>query len=39
MQIDGKTKTCGLIGDPVAHTLSPVIHNTLAQMRGDDHVY
>ena len=39
MQIDGKTKTCGLIGDPVAHTLSPVIHNTLAQMRGDDLVY
>ena len=39
MQIDGKTKTCGLIGDPVAHTLSPVIHNTLAQTRGDDLVY
>lgn len=32
MKIDGKTRTCGLIGNPVEHTLSPVIHNNLAQM-------
>ena len=27
--IDGKTKTCALLGNPVEHTLSPIIHNTL----------
>lgn len=32
MKIDGKTRTCGLIGNPVEHTLSPVIHNNLAKM-------
>ena len=31
MEINGKTYTCGLIGNPVEHTMSPVIHNTLAQ--------
>lgn len=28
--IDGKTRVCGLIGNPVEHTISPDIHNTLA---------
>ena len=37
--IDGKTLVCGLIGDPVEHTLSPVIHNTLAQETGGNLVY
>lgn len=37
--IGGKTKVCGLIGDPVEHTLSPLIHNTLAKMLGQDLVY
>ena len=37
--IDGKTVVCGLIGDPVEHTLSPVIHNTLAQETGRNLVY
>ncbi len=32
--IDGKTRVCGLIGKPVAHTLSPMIHNTLAEKTG-----
>lgn len=31
-KIDGHTRTCGLIGNPVEHTLSPVIHNTLADL-------
>lgn len=31
MNINGKTRTCGLIGNPVEHTMSPVIHNTLAK--------
>ncbi|MCM1268228.1 MAG: shikimate dehydrogenase [Bacteroidales bacterium] len=39
MKIGGKTRTCGLIGNPVEHTLSPVIHNTLAEMFGHDLVY
>lgn len=39
MKIDGKTRTCGLIGNPVEHTLSPVIHNTLAEMFGHNLVY
>ncbi|MCM1113649.1 MAG: shikimate dehydrogenase [Muribaculum sp.] len=30
--IDGYTRTCGLIGNPVEHTLSPVIQNTLAEL-------
>ncbi len=39
MKIDGKTKVCGLIGHPVGHTLSPTIHNTLAQSLGQDLIY
>lgn len=39
MRINGKTKTCGLIGCPVEHTLSPVIHNTLAERMGQNLVY
>ncbi len=39
MVIDGKTKTCGLIGNPVEHTLSPLIHNTLAGLMGHNFVY
>lgn len=31
-EIDGYTRTCGLIGNPVEHTLSPLIHNTLSEM-------
>lgn len=39
MEISGKTRTCGLIGNPVEHTLSPLIHNTLAGRLGHDLVY
>lgn len=39
MKIDGLTRTCGLIGDPVEHTLSPLIHNTLAKKQGCNLVY
>lgn len=39
MRIDGYTRTCGLIGNPVEHTMSPVIHNTLAQALGQNLVY
>jgi shikimate dehydrogenase len=27
MVISGKTRVCGVIGDPIAHSLSPVMHN------------
>ncbi len=37
--INGSTRTCGLIGNPVAHTLSPLIHNTLARDLGHNLVY
>ncbi len=39
MSINGKTRTCGLIGNPVEHTMSPVIHNTLAKELGINLVY
>lgn len=39
MSVDGKTKVCGLIGNPVAHTLSPLIHNTLAKKTGHNFIY
>lgn len=39
MEINGKTRTCGLIGNPVEHTLSPMIHNTLAGLLGHNLVY
>lgn len=38
-KIDGHTRTCGLIGNPVEHTLSPVIHNTLALLTGSNLCY
>lgn len=37
--IDGKTRICGLIGNPVEHTMSPAIHNTLADRCGHNLVY
>lgn len=37
--IDGHTRTCGLIGNPVEHTLSPLIHNTLAELLSHPLVY
>lgn len=39
MAIDGYTRTCGLIGSPVEHTMSPAIHNTLAEAMGQNLVY
>ncbi|MCD8327041.1 MAG: shikimate dehydrogenase [Lachnospiraceae bacterium] len=37
--IDGHTKIFGLIGNPVGHTLSPVLHNTLAEFYGHNLIY
>ncbi len=38
-EIKGTTRVCGLIGNPVHHTLSPAIHNELAKELGIDMVY
>ena len=37
--IKGTTRVCGLIGNPVEHSISPLIHNTLAQFCGIDLAY
>ena len=39
MVIDGKTRTLGLIGNPVEHTMSPVIHNALSKYLNINEVY
>ena len=39
MNISGKTRICGLIGDPVAHTMSPVMHNAAFAELGLDYAY
>ena len=39
MIVKGTTRVCGLIGDPVAHTKSPLIQNMLADLCGIDLVY
>lgn len=37
--VDGRTRVCGIIANPVEHTLSPVLHNTLAKELGHNLVY
>jgi shikimate dehydrogenase len=39
MHIDGATRLVTLLGDPVAHSLSPRIHNTAFQAQGENAVY
>ena len=39
MNISGKTKICGLIGDPVEHTMSPVMHNAAFDKLGLEYAY
>lgn len=38
-EINGHTRLCGLIGNPVEHTMSPLIHNTLAAEEQRNLVY
>ena len=35
----GKTKVCGIIGDPVEHTMSPLMHNAAFAKMGIDYLY
>jgi len=37
--ISGKTRLCGIIGDPVEHTMSPVMHNAAFRQVGVDYLY
>ena len=39
MSISGKTRLCGLIGDPVEHTMSPAMHNAAFRELGLDFLY
>ena len=39
MIYNGHTRTCGLIGNPVEHTMSPLIQNHMAQETGRNMVY
>lgn len=37
--MDGKTRVCGLMANPVEHTLSPLLHNTLSKKQGLNRIY
>lgn len=39
MEIDGKTRLCGLIGAPVSHSLSPMLHNHAYRSLGLNYRY
>ena len=39
MQISGRTRIVGIIGDPVAHSLSPAMHNAAFRVLGLDFAY
>ncbi len=38
-RISGSTQLLGLIGDPVAHSLSPAMHNAALAAMGEDYCY
>ncbi|MFC2031855.1 shikimate dehydrogenase [Chloroflexota bacterium] len=38
-KISGKTGICGVIGDPIEHTMSPVMHNAAFRSKGLDYGY
>ena len=39
MEINTQTKLCGVLGNPVEHSLSPAIHNAAFQKLGLNFVY
>ncbi|MCJ7613828.1 shikimate dehydrogenase [Candidatus Bathyarchaeota archaeon] len=39
MKVNGKTRVCAIIGDPVDHSLSPVMHNAAFKELGLNLVY
>jgi len=38
-EIDGKTGICGVMGDPVGHSVSPAMHNAAFRALGMNYVY
>jgi shikimate dehydrogenase len=39
IKVTGKTKICGVIGDPIEHTISPAMQNAAFQSLGLDYAY
>jgi shikimate dehydrogenase len=39
VKLSGKTRVCGVIGDPIEHTLSPAMHNAAFEALGLDYVF
>ena len=39
MAVSGKTRVYGVIGDPIEHSLSPVMHNAAFEALGLDYVF
>ena len=39
MAISGKTRVCGVIGDPIEHTLSPIMQNAAFEALNLDYVF
>lgn len=37
--VSGKTTVCGVIGDPIEHTMSPIMHNAAFKKLGLDYIY
>lgn len=37
--ISGKTRLCGVIGDPIEHTVSPIMYNAAFKKLGLDYMY
>lgn len=37
--VSGKTRLCGIIGDPVEHSMSPIMHNAAFREAGLDYLY
>ncbi|MBI2860473.1 MAG: shikimate dehydrogenase [Chloroflexi bacterium] len=37
--VSGRTRVCGVIGDPVEHTVSPAMHNAAFAALGIDYIY
>ena len=37
--ISGTTRVCGIIGDPIGHSMSPAIHNAAFEKMGIDYLY
>ncbi len=38
-EVDASTEVFGVIGDPIAHSMSPLVHNTAYRELGMNRVY